>query len=87
MSLQKSIENAKRSGILSLKCLKKENISTLKSSKLMLDEVHIIDLSCNKLSKIPNKCKSEFFNIQKLSSGRARTNIHHNHRYTYSTCT
>ena len=56
MSLQKSIENAKRSGILNLKCLKKENISTLKNSKLMLDEVHTVDLSSNKLSKIPNEC-------------------------------
>ena len=56
MSLQKSIENAKRSGILNLKRLKKENISTLKNSKLMVDEVHTVDLSSNKLSKIPNEC-------------------------------
>ena len=56
MSIQVSIEKAKRTGILNLKCTKKENILFLKSCKLMLDEVHTVDLSSNKLTKIPSEC-------------------------------
>ena len=56
MSLQNSIQNAKRSGILNLKCLKMENILTLKNSKLPIDDVHTVDLSSNRLSKVPNEC-------------------------------
>ena len=33
-----------------------ENISILKNSKLPIDEVHTVDLSSNRLSKVPNEC-------------------------------
>ena len=60
MSIYRSIEDARRTGILNLQCTKKENILTLKSNKLMLDEVRTIDLSSNKLTKIPNECLSYY---------------------------
>ena len=75
MTIEQCLDLAKSTGILNLKCTKKQNFSTWKSNKLFLDEVQTVDLSCNKLTKFPTECLVYYLMERLILSDNILTSI------------
>ena len=75
MSIQQYLDHAKSTGILKLKSTKEENLSMWKNKTLLLDEVQAVDLSCNKLTKIPTECLAYYLMERLILSGNILTSI------------
>ena len=50
-------------------------LSTCKNNTLLLDEVQEVDLSCNKLTKIPTECLAYYLMERLILSGNVLTSI------------